>query len=64
MGGGEGGEARSGSDADGGLKESKASGWPWWGAIERIVWPLLLCAAGGGEHTGLSDSEYQRTENE
>ena len=30
--------------AGGGPKESEASGWPWWVAIERIVWPLLLCA--------------------
>ena len=45
--------------AGGGPKESEASGWPWWVAIERIVWPLLLCAGGGGEHIiiGRSDSE-------
>ena len=43
--------------ASGGPKEIKVSGWPWWVVIERSEWPLFVCAAGGGEHIGQSDSE-------
>jgi len=53
--------------AGGGPKEGEASGWPWWVAIERIVWPLLLCAGGGGEHIPgqtRSNSEQKTSEKE